>query len=105
MSKSTLIGSSGRLTNQTCHYGSMPGLAPTANVRPSITGTPGYKYLSVAANGVNWSTGDALNATARTNGCGLGRPCASGTSCLKHLKLWTGPNQLPPVLTGNKLLA
>ena len=53
MSKSTLIGSSGRLTNQTCHYGSMPGLAPTTNVRPNITGMPGYKFMSVAANGVN----------------------------------------------------
>ena len=105
MSKSNLIGSSGRLTNQTCHYGSMPGLAPTTNVRPNITGMPGYKFMSVAANGVDWSTGDALNATSRTNGCGLGRTCANGTACLKFLNLWTGANQLPPVLTGNKLLA
>ncbi len=105
MSKSTLIGSSGRLTNQTCHYGSMPGLAPTTNVRPNITGMPGYKFMSVAANGVNWSNGAALNATSMGAGCGLGKNCAYGTACLKHLNLWKGANQLPPVLTGNKLLA
>ena len=105
MSKSTLIGSSGRLTNQTCHYGSMPGLAPTTNVRPNITGMPGYKFMSVAANGVNWSTGAGLSSAAERKVCGLGKPCASGTACLKLLNLYNGPNQLPPVLTNSKLLA
>ena len=105
MSKSTLIGSSGRLTNQTCHYGSMPGLAPTTNVRPNITGMPGYKFTYVGANGVNWSSGAALASADVLSACGLGKPCANGTACLKILNLWKGANQLPPVLTNNKLIA
>lgn len=87
MSRINLIGSN-HVTNHTCHFGSMAGLAPTATVRPHITGLPGYKALKVAANGQNKD--GKISTTAKNafvKGCGLGRgdPCVNGKNCLKHL--------------------
>ena len=45
MPRPNLIGASNRYTNSTCVFGSMAGLAPTATMRPHITGIHGYKYL------------------------------------------------------------
>lgn len=96
--KISLIGASNLYTNNTCNYGSMAGLAPTTNVRPNVTGLNGYKYNSIAANGVNWYTGNALakDVTSKTKGCGLGKngkvACDDGKRCLKHLDLWKGTN-------------
>ena len=42
---SRMIGASNLHTNSTCVFGSMAGLAPTATVRPNVTGIHGYKYL------------------------------------------------------------
>ena len=80
--------SSNYFTNNTCHFGSMAGLAPTTNVRPHITGLHGYKYLSVAANGVNWITGAHLDKAKFDAGCGLSKNCNDGKKCLKHLNMW-----------------
>lgn len=92
MSKSRVFGSSNRFTNNTSEFGSMAGLAPTATVRPNITGLNGYKYNSVAANGVNWQTGASLNVDARNAGCGLGNSAEDGRKCLKFLNLYDGVN-------------
>ena len=80
-------------TNNTCAFGSMAGLNSTVGVRPWITGMNGYKYSRSAANGVDWSTGAALNTNERAAGCGLDRPfgpngltrCNDGRSCLRFL--------------------
>ena len=76
-------------TNNTCAFGSMAGLNSTVGVRPWITGMNGYKYSRSAANGVDWSTGAALNTAERNAGCGLDRPfgqrCNDGRRCLKFL--------------------
>tara|TARA_B100001175_G_C19363622_1_gene568322 strand:+ start:207 stop:530 length:324 start_codon:yes stop_codon:yes gene_type:complete len=105
MPRVNLIGASNRHTNQTCHYGSMAGLAPTTNVRPNVTGLPGYKVGVTAANQHN-NDGTAItsNTLAMTAGCGLGKRCADGTACLKHLSLWTGPNTLGFFQTGRSKL-
>ena len=105
MPRVNLIGASNRHTNQTCHYGSMPGLAPTTNVRPNVTGLPGYKVASVAAN-EHWYNGMAIasNTTSMAAGCGLGKRCAEGSACLKHLNLWTGANTLGYFQTGRSKL-
>ena len=92
--RSRIFGSSNRLTNNTNEFGSMAGLAPTATVRPNVTGLAGYKYYSVAANGVNWQTGAPLNLAARNAGCGLGNRPEDGRSCLKFLGLYNGVNQV-----------
>ena len=85
--KISLIGSSNYLTNNTNVFANMPGLAPTATVRPMVTSLPGYKHLLVAANGVNWSDGSATDASARAHGCGLGKhPDVAGHQGLKCLK-------------------
>ena len=89
MPRPNLIGASNRYTNSTCVFGSMAGLNSTTGVRPWITGMNGYKYSRSAANGVDWSTGVALNTAERTAGCGLDRPfgqrCNDGRSCLRFL--------------------
>ena len=89
-SKISLIGSSNRQTNDTGVFGNMPGLAPTATVRPSVSGINGYKHLKVAANGFIWSDNTKLDSLALGNGCGLGKNSANGKSCLEHLKLYNG---------------
>ena len=102
MPRVNLIGASNRQTNQTCVFGSMAGLAPTTNVRPSVTGLPGYKFMRAAANGVNWQDGSFLSATEKSKGCGLGRNCDDGNKCVKHLGFSkTGMAYYP----GKKMLA
>ena len=105
MPRVNLIGASNRQTNQTCHYGSMPGLAPTTNVRPNITGLHGYKVGVTAANQHN-NDGSAIasNTASMNAGCGLGKRCADGTACLKHLNLWTGANTVGYFQTGRSKL-
>ena len=87
--KISLIGSSNHLTNNTNVFANMPGLAPTATVRPMVTSLPGYKHLLVAANGINWSDGSVVDPVARAKGCGLGKnPQVAGTlgkNCLNYL--------------------
>ena len=113
MPRINLIGASNRQTNQTCHYGSLPGLAPTTNVRPNVTGLPGYKVMSVAANQHKegpagyWSLTLASNTSAMTNGCGLGKykgACADGTACLRYLNLYKGSDTLGTFYTGRSKL-
>jgi len=103
MPRVNLIGASNRQTNQTCVFGSMAGLAPTTNVRPSVTGLPGYKYMRAAANGVDWETGNFLSLSDKTAGCGLGRSCDDGKKCiaLTHMK---GTNAMS-YRVGKKMLA
>tara|TARA_X000000368_G_scaffold369173_1_gene317558 strand:+ start:298 stop:1815 length:1518 start_codon:yes stop_codon:yes gene_type:complete len=93
MPRASLLGSNLH-TNNTRHFGSMAGLAPTSTVRPNITGLSGYKVAAVAANQhrrdgtIIVSNTDALN-----NGCGLGKNSSNGEQCLKYLRLW-----IPPVV-------
>ena len=96
MPRINLIGASNLHTNNTCEFGSMPGLAPTTGVRPWVTSLNGYKYSSVAVNGVNWLNGAMLTRDAgpKAAGCGLGKfgttACNDGKSCLKQLNLFKG---------------
>tara|TARA_B100000989_G_scaffold274186_1_gene232853 strand:- start:120 stop:440 length:321 start_codon:yes stop_codon:yes gene_type:complete len=82
---SRLLGASNRLTNSTCVFGNMAGLAPTATVRPMFTGLPGYKFARTADNGFHWETNVYLTSEERENGCGLGRSCDDGKNCIKYL--------------------
>ncbi|AET73169.1 hypothetical protein PGAG_00280 [Phaeocystis globosa virus 12T] len=106
MSKSRMIGSSNQFTNNTCAFGSMAGLAPTANVRPNITGTPGYYVTATAGNmfleGPSGGVATAMtkNTTYRSWGCGLGGTCAEGKECLTKMKLMTSANSLGGWSTG-----
>jgi|TARA_Y100000385_G_scaffold20520_1_gene20270 hypothetical protein len=112
MPRVNLIGASNRLTNNTCEFGSMAGLAPTTNVRPNVTGLPGYKVTLTAGNqhlegpagGV--ATTLAQNTTYRRWGCGLGiqNACPEGTKCLKNLNLFTGSNTIGTFATGRSRL-
>ena len=86
MSKTRMIGSSNQFTNNTCAFGSMAGLAPTTNVRPNITGIPGY-YVTATAHSIK-------------DGCGLGTTCANGRKCLKNMNLMGGANSLGGWRTG-----
>ena len=89
--KINLIGASNHLTNSTCVFGNMAGLAPTATVRPHVTGIHGYKHLRVAANGFIWETNTLLPYTMgdKNAGCGLGRfetnGCTNSINCIKHI--------------------
>ncbi len=108
MPRVNLIGASNRQTNQTCHYGSMAGLAPTTNVRPFISGIPGYKVAVTAANQHN-NDGTSINSNtlSMNAGCGLGKyktACADGTACLKYLNLYTGANTIGTFATGRSRL-
>lgn len=113
MPRVNLIGASNRYTNNTCEFGSMAGLAPTTNVRPFITGIPGYKVGVTAANqnleGPAGGVGLVLpsNTTSRNQGCGLGlysTACDDGTRCLKHLNLFTSANTIGTFATGRSKL-
>lgn len=75
MPRPNLIGASNRYTNSTCVFGSMAGLAPTATVRPHITGIHGYKYLK--------SSNDATFFTKK--GCGFNKSCDNGKQCIKAI--------------------
>ena len=87
MPRASLLGSNLH-TNNTCHFGSMAGLAPTSTVRPNITGLAGYKVAVVAANQHrNDGSIIASNTNALNNGCGLGKTCSDGEKCLKYLKI------------------
>ena len=105
MPRVNLIGASNRHTNQTCHYGSMAGLAPTTNVRPNVTSLPGYKVGITAANQHN-RDGSVItsNTTSLGMGCGLGKTCSDGTRCLSHLKLMNGNNTIGTFKTGSSRL-
>ena len=85
MPRVNLIGSSNRQTNSTCVFGSMAGLAPTATVRPHITGIHGYKSARVATNSFNWYTNAFLNQPEKDNGCGFNRSCSDGKKCVKFI--------------------
>ena len=108
MPRINLIGASNLYTNNTCEFGSMPGLAPTTGVRPWITGLNGYKYTRVAANGTLWPTGATLTKDVASlgKGCGLGKKgavaCNDGRNCLKHLNLYSGSNNLGYFKTGGR---
>ena len=113
MPRINLIGASNRQTNQTCHYGSLPGLAPTTHVRTNVTGLAGYKVMSVAANQFKegragyWGLTLSTNTSAMQSGCGLGKykgACADGTACLKYLNLYKGSNSLGTFSTGRSKL-
>ena len=83
--KISLIGASNHLTNRTCVFGSMAGLAPTATVRPVFTSLPGYKFARAAANGHNWETNVFLSQAEKDAKCGLGRSCEDGRSCIRYI--------------------
>jgi hypothetical protein len=106
MSKTRMIGSSNQITNNTCAFGSMAGLAPTTNVRPNITGIRGYYVTATAGNQfLEGPTGGvasvlAVNTTSRGWGCGLGRSCADGKNCLMKMNLYTGSNTIGGFSTG-----
>ena len=74
MPRPNLIGASNRYTNSTCVFGSMAGLAPTATVRPHITGIHGYKYLK-----------SSNDATFLKKGCGFNKSCDKGNQCIKTI--------------------
>jgi len=83
--KINLIGASNHLTNSTCVFGNMPGLAPTSTVRPMFTSLPGYKYTRVAAHGFHWYTNAFLDVSEKNNNCGLGKSCEDGKKCIKYI--------------------
>lgn len=97
---------SNRLTNQTCVYGSMAGLAPTTNVRPNVTGLAGYKAAKVAANMFVWPTNNFLSTNELQEGCGLGKKgsvaCADGKKCVEHIGYVKNVSQYYP---GKRMLA
>lgn len=106
MPRVNLIGSSNRQTNQTCVFGSMAGLAPTATVRPNVTGIHGYKSARAAANSFNWlDPHTKLNQEELNAGCGLGKKgedaCKKGTTCIEFISYTKEVVQYYP---GKKLL-
>ena len=108
MSKINVIGTGSMLTSSECVYGKMPGLAPTATVRSSVTGIHGYKASKTAANEIDWSTGNTLERTtnSRNSGCGLGKQsCTQAKGCVNHLKYtYPSSNQYSQYRVGSKLL-
>ena len=108
MPRINLIGASNLHTNNACQYGSMAGLAPTATVRPNVTGLPGYKADKVYANQHN-NDGSAIasNTTAISKGCGIVNQkdaCSNGRTCLTHLNLLNSPNTIGTFKTGRSKL-
>ena len=87
--KINLIGASNLHTNSTCVFGNMAGLAPTATIRPVVTGLPGYKFARAAANGHQWETNVDLSADDKAQGCGLGKfevnGCTNAKKCISHI--------------------
>ena len=78
MPRINLIGASNLYTNNTCQFGSMAGLAPTATVRPQITSINGYKYTR------------AFNKKELDAGCGWtnaksGEHCSKGNLCIRNI--------------------
>ena len=106
MPRVNLIGSSNRQTNQTCVFGSMAGLAPTATVRPNVTGIHGYKSARAAANSFYWlDPHTKLNQEELEKGCGLGKKgtkaCTEGKTCIEFIGYTKNIVQYYP---GKKLL-
>lgn len=86
---SRMIGSSSRFTNSTCVLGSLPGLAPTTNVRPNITGLAGYKAYPISNNMfrmVSTLSGDKVTISQRhvrnVNECGFNTNCTNAKKCV-----------------------
>ena len=98
MPRINLIGASNRKTNNTCVFGSMAGLAPTATVRPHITMLPGYKYAR------------AFNKDPLDTGCGWANAlssnkdnyCKEGKKCVENIGYTKSVTQY---YVGKKLLA
>ena len=98
MPRINLIGASNRKTNNTCVFGSMAGLAPTATVRPHITMLAGYKYAR------------AFNKDPLDTGCGWGNArsskkdvyCKEGKTCVKNIGY---TERVAQYYVGKKLLA
>tara|TARA_Y100000389_G_scaffold199226_2_gene237204 strand:- start:1457 stop:1756 length:300 start_codon:yes stop_codon:yes gene_type:complete len=88
MPRINLIGASNLQTNNTCVFGSMAGLAPTATVRPHITILPGYKYAKAFndnnhySNGCGWSNARSSNKEAY---CGQGKKCVNEIGFSKNV--------------------
>ena len=94
MPRINLIGASNLYTNNTCQFGSMAGLAPTATVRPQVTSLPGYKFSR------------ALNKKKPDSGCGWlnnkAAPCKNGRLCIEKIGYTKNVVQY---YVGKKLLA
>ena len=106
MPRVNLIGSSNRLTNQTCVFGSMAGLPPTATVRPHITSIHGYKSARAAANSFYWLIPHTYQIQdEKDQGCGLGKKgqkaCSDGKQCIEYIGYTKNVVQYYP---GKKLL-
>ena len=98
MPRINLIGASNRNTNNTCVFGSMAGLAPTATVRPHITMLAGYKYAR-AFNKVPLDTGcgwSNARASKKSDYCDGGKKCVENIGYSKYVAQY---------YVGKKLLA
>lgn len=95
MPRINLIGASNLYTNNTCQFGSMAGLAPTATVRPQITSLAGYKYAR------------AFNKEPLDAGCGWTNAkskehCSKGKICINNINYTKNVVQY---YVGKKMLA
>tara|TARA_B100000902_G_scaffold305073_1_gene293438 strand:+ start:6366 stop:6674 length:309 start_codon:yes stop_codon:yes gene_type:complete len=86
---SRMIGSSSRFTNRTCVLGSLPGLAPTTNMRPNITGLAGYKAYPISNNmfritqsEVSGKSVKSLQLVRNVSECGFNRNCKDSKTCV-----------------------
>ena len=98
MPRINLIGASNRKTNNTCVFGSMAGLAPTATVRPHITMLAGYKYARAfnkdpLDSGCGWANARSSNKAAY---CKEGKKCVENIGYTEHVAQY---------YVGKKLLA
>tara|TARA_B100001758_G_C18183746_1_gene490840 strand:+ start:387 stop:689 length:303 start_codon:yes stop_codon:yes gene_type:complete len=90
---SRMIGSSSRFTNSTCVLGSLPGLAPTTNMRPNITGLGGYKAYPISNNQFRMITTYDTNNKATVSmkrvdnrvECGFNRKCKDSKECVEKV--------------------
>jgi hypothetical protein len=93
MSKTSRIGASNLYTNNAGVFGSMAGLAPTANVRPRLLAHKGYSY----------KYNIILNDAAYSDKCGTNKTIAQQITCLTSLNLMTKGSLLFRTGRGNKL--
>ena len=98
MPRINLIGASNRKTNNTCVFGSMAGLAPTATVRPHITMLAGYKYARAFNKDGDLSDCGWHNARSSMKEayCKKGKNCVETIGYTKHVAQY---------YVGKKLLA
>lgn len=90
---SRMIGSSSRITNRTCVLGSLPGLAPTTNMRPNISGLAGYKAYPISNNQFRMYKTFHGNGNSQWNmkrvdnivECGFNRTCADSKTCVQKV--------------------